>query len=388
MKKARKKVRDGSWLGHAAVPAPVRRLTRTEDTGVNGRPMPKVAITGWPGLSENLISVPRQNDFRSAHNPLGAPGLYDITFTLAIPGHIPLAGSETWFSDISGGDSNVVLARPIRERNPGELGTGVIGVSLNHRLLSYLLCPNDAGRLAHIKVEKFQGVNFADAVYWTQSGILPVLSRISVQLSIPLQIHVVEAEELSSGTKRYTYTVPHPNVLLLGIKGSGAISTNKFSPAMQIYAGLYREALNTNSVSYSFLCLYKIIDGIRASRRKLLRKVSESSSHEPTNEKLPDSRPELEPWLDTLLLRPKDWGDETFRALVPHAEWLGRSFSWIIDRVLSPIRVQVAHVLTEQDDTPLNVDNYLHQQAIYVVVPIATAICRQMLRNDFPDELL
>jgi len=42
------------------------------------------------------------------------------------------------------------------------------------------------------------------------------------------------------------------------------------------YASLYREALNSNSAIYRFLCLFKIIEGIIARRNRIATEVVKS----------------------------------------------------------------------------------------------------------------
>ena len=47
----------------------------------------------------------------------------------------------------------------------------------------------------------------------------------------------------------------------------------KFDHEFRFYAGMYREALNTDSPVYRFLCFFKIIEGLKGRRGRIAKEL-------------------------------------------------------------------------------------------------------------------
>jgi hypothetical protein len=66
-------------------------------------------------------------------------------------------------------------------------------------------------------------------------------------------------------------------------------------------------------------------------------------------------------------------------------EVMGKGFQHVIDKVLYPIRVHIAHAISSQSgELTLTADELLHTQNIHKWLPLTKCIVRRMLKNDFP----
>ena len=75
------------------------------------------------------------------------------------------------------------------------------------------------------------------------------------------------------------------------------------------YAGLYRDSQNTNTPAYTFLCLYRILEGLikdRAQRGKEARAKGEASPSYRTW-LVPSLESQYVPWMKALYPVKNDW---------------------------------------------------------------------------------
>jgi hypothetical protein len=71
------------------------------------------------------------------------------------------------------------------------------------------------------------------------------------------------------------------------------------------------------------------------------------------------------------------------------AEALGKKFGYVIDKILTPLRVDVAHALSSASgELTLSVDEILHTQNVNKWLPLTKCIVRRMLKDEFPAEFL
>jgi hypothetical protein len=67
----------------------------------------------------------------------------------------------------------------------------------------------------------------------------------------------------------------------------------------------------------------------------------------------------------------------------------GKSFQYVIDKVLYPMRVDVAHAISSQSgELTLSIDELLHTRNLNKWLPLTKCIVRRMLKNDFPSDFL
>jgi len=91
------------------------------------------------------------------------------------------------------------------------------------------------------------------------------------------------------------------------------------------YASLYREALNSNSAIYRFLCLFKIIEGIIARRNRIATEVVKSGG-KPRSlvERIPADAASFKKWLDAIY-HIRDWHELSLGQVFPDGPSGGRS---------------------------------------------------------------
>ncbi|MDG7001929.1 MAG: hypothetical protein JRN15_22755, partial [Nitrososphaerota archaeon] len=78
----------------------------------------------------------------------------------------------------------------------------------------------------------------------------------------------------------------------------------------------------------------------------------------------------------------------TLDAAVPQ-DLRGRKVSDVIENVLNPIRVKVAHALFgNSGELPLSSDDLLHSHAITSRLLVSKCLVRRLLKNDFPTDFL
>jgi hypothetical protein len=240
--------------------------------------------------------------------------------------------------------------------------------------------PNSKGFLSHIETDEFDAHNFDDAQRKAFRALSPALSDWSVHLEIPLAIWQIETTEIRTGGVHARFSEPF-------VEMPWAINPqSKPDPEFRFYAAIYREALNSSSSIYRFLCLFKIMEAIR-NRRDRLANEAGTRGHPFSRpvEKLPDSRSDFVLWLNTAFPFARNWDDLTIDSVfLP--EVVGKKFNRVMDDYLTPLRNDVAHVIIESGEITLSTDELMHAQKISHWLPVTRCMVRHMLRNEFPAE--
>ncbi len=215
-------------------------------------------------------------------------------------------------------------------------------------------------------------------------AIAPSLSEISMHLDVPLEIAQVETKDLLTHNVHISFVTPSIEVPL-------AINpTSRLMADYRGFASLYREAMNTNSPVYGFLCLFKMIEALKARRIRLERAARrQGSTYSRPNEILPTTNAEVKVWLDGLFYAQPEWDLMALESAVP-LEVRGRTIESVVQEVLNPLRVDVAHALFTGKGGELtsSSDELLHLRQITKNLPLTRSIVRRMLKTDFPTEFL
>ncbi len=155
------------------------------------------------------------------------------------------------------------------------------------------------------------------------------------------------------------------------------------------YASLYREALGSSSAVYRFLCLFKIIEGLRAKRKRLTREAKRTGTTVAIpDEILPTDTDEIGTWLNAIFPGKRKWDGLALASAVP-PEVRGQNISTVIEKILNPIRDTVAHaLLSNKGELTMSADELLHLQQVNKWLSLLRCIARRMLKNDFPGEYL
>jgi hypothetical protein len=218
--------------------------------------------------------------------------------------------------------------------------------------------------------------NFSDAENRAYSEVSSFLSHLAFELDIPLRIAHTRIKELASGHDRIGF------VRQFGYKGMGNLP-EEYGPApggtgiemrgsaYSALTGIYREALNSESPFYQFLCFCRVVQRLKEKLRHRWRKVviEHDKGLLPAYEKYE---------------RIPDTGDEAER-FPDHLK--GKKFNAVYDDHLRPLRNGIGHVFLEdmndEDSEERSTDEFEFINDVYTYLPVAHHMARTMLKNDF-----
>jgi hypothetical protein len=347
----------------------------------------KAALGGFPGQLQQLHVMNQfpSDDPRSVVPPGGAPGMYEVIFVLKRPG-IPLVGErQVSFSSGLSGDSHLAICQPAFTPAGGPNVDRILIKQVDDGgQFEFIGTANQRGFLGKLTSRPIQAHNRFHAEEVAFRALAPSLSEFSLQLDIPLEIAQIETKDLFTENCHVTFTVPFPNV------GMVVVPLSKTQSDFRGVASLYREALTANSPVYQFLCFFKIIEALKARRKRLLRDAKRSGAEYTLPAELfPTSYGEIRIWLDALFYARPAWDLTALDSAVPQ-EARGKSLDEVITELLNPLRVNVAHALFEDAGRELTIscDDLLDTRKIAKLVPLTKCISRRMLKTDFPAEFL
>ncbi len=347
----------------------------------------EIPILNFRGENGRITMVPifQDGDPRNTCNPKGLPGKYTVTFLLSRPRHIAMPEMEHKWSDLLRGDSHLAITRPaISPTNaPDATAIKIRGVDSNGLNLEFTGVPNDKGYLGQLRSEPFDAEDFYDAEQKAHPPLLKILSNWSAHLDIPIYVVQTEAVEIRTGAHS-------GRVFIAPAEARFAVNSELvIKPGSEFlhYASLYREALNSSSAAYRFLCLFKIIEGIIARRTRLVADAVKKGQkpHFPV-ERIPSINEAFQKWLDAVY-HIRDWSELSLNQVLP-TDIRGKKFNSIIDSELRPLRNEVAHAIMDSGELGMSADDLLKTQKLDRWLPVTRTIVRRMLKNDFKDEFL
>jgi hypothetical protein len=342
-------------------------------------------ITSFPGEAAVITMVPyfASGDPRNTNDPKGQPGKYRVTIVLSRPGRYEQGERTFIFSDRLSGDSHIAITPPaiVPQTMPE-------AVAIRIRMMTPAGAfvfdgkPNAQGYLGKLVSEPFDAQNFQDALTRAFHAVAPTLSNWAAHLDVPVHVAQLDATELRTGAASMQVLTP-PLHAAFAVEGEP-----KLEPEFMYYAGLYREALNSNSPAYRFLCLYKIIEGMRL-RRSRLAKEARASGQEPESfafEGVPADASALRPWLNSIF-GVRDWVEQTVDQVLP-ADIRGKSFGYITESKLTPLRNEVAHGILDTGEPGMSIDDMLKLERVNLWLPLTRTIARRILKNSFREQFL
>lgn len=306
-----------------------------------------------------------------------------MSVVLARPGYSELEERVLHFSDRLNGDSHLAITEPAVTAHPFPKAVAIrVRVQTDGGLFTFDGKPNAKGYLGKLLSQSFHAENFDDALKRAYHAIAPSLSNWSVHLDVPVYVAQIDATEVRTGAARVQMSAPPL------IAGFAVEAEPKLEPEFLYYAGLYREALNSNSPVYRFLCLYKIIEGLRI-RRARLAKEARTAGREPEHfdsEKIPNELAALKTWL-TAIYSNREWSQAALDQVAP-LDIRGNRFAQIVDSKLTPLRNEVAHGILDTGELGISTDDMLKTEKVNLWLPLTRTIGRRMLRNSFPGQFL
>ena len=315
-------------------------------------------------------------DARNLGGPQGLPGKYRVVLTLAKPGYPLHPPGDHVHENALEGDSNLYVGRDFAKGH-------CLLLKFEERDLKVSLSANSQGRLGKLILEEMEAQSFDDARSLSWRVVSPTLSLLAANLDIPLKISQVDLFELRTGAVSGAILVDYTDV------GLHFAPLGGMSEEFKHYVSMYREALNSSSPLYEFLCLFKIIESIIERRVRIARELK-AKGESPTRlvERFP-KLDELPAWLDSLLPETarRNWKATTLSDAFPQAA-SGRRFGYLIEKHLRPMRVRIAHALLESGELGFTLDEYDHLVAVERWLPLTKFVARRMLKNEFPQEFL
>jgi hypothetical protein len=188
----------------------------------------------------------------------------------------------------------------------------------------------------------------------------------------------VEVTELATNTKGITFTAPFPAT---GLAVNARENPN--DRELRHTMALYREALNSNTPIYRFLCFYKIIETSINRWNRLDPQQKISLGPQRKGERIPAgaSREEMEQWLAALFHVNRNW-DEGILGEISIPEVRGKKITNIFDSQLREIRHKVAHGSLDSGDFLL-LDESEDRELVVKWLPFLRCAARRRMKNDF-----
>jgi hypothetical protein len=367
----------------------LRESNRAEAARTGLSPTQRNAILppmGLPGHHQqiHIVNQFKGDDPRNSAPLGGSPGEYEVTFVLGRPGFSLQPEGNVSFANGLRGNSHLAITKPAFSP-PGNPDATEIRVYAHTEDGDFVFSgyPNEKGFLGKFVSAPFRAKNRHDAEHKAFRAIASALSNWSAHLDIPLEIVQRETKEVITGNTQTSFVPPY-------VEAPFAVAPmHQPSNEFRGYISLYREALGSSSTVYSFLCLYKIIEGLRARRTRLERAARHGgTSYSSVPEVFPKTSGEIVGWLNALFPIHREWDRMSIESAVP-PDVRGRSIQDFVADTLKLIRANIAHSLTEPSgELKLSADELLDFQQVNQWLALTKCIVRRMLKNDFPAEFL
>ena len=344
----------------------------------------KLGLMGWSGFQQQIIFLPQYSDPsdpRNLGNPAGLQGQYKVVFTFNKPGFSLLPENRHSLAEKLRGDSHLAITKPAYS-NPNNPDVNRIRLYAETPDGKFVLIgyPNNRGFLGKMEVEPFYAHDFNDAGLKAYRAQASGLSNISLYFDTPIHIYQMDITEMRTKSVRMSLLAAYTGIPLC------KIPTEVMTEEFRRYASLYREALNSNSPNYQFLCYYKIIEGIRKRQKRLIveAKAKGKTISSRPRQIIPKEAKEQIKWLNSIFPVPRNW-DKMALDSIFFQESLDRKVYNIIDKRLNPIRLKIAHAVLKGGEPAILVDEKTDINLVSKWLPICKCIARLLIKTEFPD---
>lgn len=347
----------------------------------------KIPSEGLSGHPERLLiqNVFVDGDPRNGIAVGGGPGQYRVTFTLMRPNYAPIGEYEYSFKPDIEGDSHLAIAPPALSFGAGNPTFDAIKIysTTDDGQIVFIGRKNDNGFLARLETQ-VEAKDFRNAEEKAHRALVPSLSNLSAQLDIPLTIWRMLIVSVETESQQISIITPYEATAF------GLLDGGKLSKEFRSFAGLYREAIQSNSSVYQFLCFFKIAEGVNQRRRRLAEEAkAHGQAPSPRRvERVPEKSNEYEPWLNAIFPGPRKWTPMALDSIFV-TEAKDRKFNDVLGKELADLRNDVAHTLSDAGgEFNVSTDDLLHVARVDHWLPLMKCIVRRMLKNEFPGEYL
>jgi hypothetical protein len=318
----------------------------------------------------------------------GAPGSYSAIVILARPGRVARDEYNHQPSDRLVGDSHFAIASPALDAigvRAGQQASLRFFAGVGAAAFEFDVLPNKHGYAERIKTKQFQAQGFDDAFSKAYRAIVPALSDLSLQLDVPLYVDHFEIREEATGGIRMTGQAPYH---------AAALNPNRernLDAHLRHFSALYREAVQSNSANYRFLCFYRILEGLDDlwERRAVEMRAAGLAPSRPSW-RLPDDVSTFLTHLSAVFPQRSWAGTMDFDAIFPIA-LRGRKLLDIQQNELKGIRDDIAHSLLQSPRSSgpggavgLSLDDPDQNLRVQQRIAVLRFIVRRRLRDVFP----
>ena len=328
-----------------------------------------------------MLHIVHKYNEKHAHKniggPAGLPGNYRVVFILNRPGFSLQPEYHPNPTDSLMGDSHLQL---IKAANPNLPDADMLRLDIETIEGKFIFNghPNEKGLLGKISIESLQAENYVDAERKAYHALMPGLSNFSFLFDIPMNIYSISITEISTHNGSFEVLTPYREMPLVPHK------IGEPNDEYLKYASFYREALNSNSPNYQFLCYYKIIEGIKSRQKQAIKIAKERGNTVPqnTNLKIPASKEEQKNWLNSIFIFPREWNEFTL-ACIFIREAIGNKVKNIIGNDLREIRNKIAHAVLNKGTLTLSIDKIVDIQLVNKWIPLTKYIARYVMLKEF-----
>jgi hypothetical protein len=196
--------------------------------------------------------------------------------------------------------------------------------------------------------------NRAEARRAFYSSVLPFLDHLAYLANSPVVIATLKIEDVKNSCFTIDYVSPYRKA---------TVNTHEaliYEDLLPVFA-MYREAINSHSNFYRFLCYYKILEGLLGSIRAKVYSAAKANSIKVTlpNERVPDG-PHIS---------------------AENREHVGKPIKQFFDNTLTPLfRNAVAHFITD-DGSILNMSSSEHIEKFESIIFISELCVRSVIEN-------
>lgn len=333
----------------------------------------------WPGhhLKLGFFHKWTDPDPRNSAPRSGAPGMYRVACALQRPSHPELPENHFTSIDAQRGSSYIRVIQHDRRDQADQFALR-IQIQSGAESLEFAGLLNPEGFLGRLIAHRVRAESFRHAEQRVRNAIASWLSHVSLLLDVPLQVATMHITELATGNQMIDAAAPMLDV------APDVIGPMPDSKELAFYASLYREALNSNSPIYQFLCLFKIIEGVQKRRERLDRDiVARGGTPTRLRERLPSDPLSAAAWLNELFYA-REWDCNVVNMVFPH-EILGKRMNAVLETHLRPLRNHVAHAVLDSGEMTLSTDEAFQVADVDRWLPITKCYARYFLKRDFPE---
>ncbi len=356
----------------------------------------QVQAYGLGGQQQFQSSVPRDdNDPNAPINravPQGSSGEYRVVISLQRLGYAVYPERSFDYGG-ENGNSHLAIAPPAYTHAavPGA-NTLHLEADTSDGHFVYEVFPNEKGFAAQV-VTRLAAASFKDAGQIAYRNLAPTLSHWATYFDVPVVLARIEMEELQYGTLNMSIVNPYDEVPLVLEPGDA------LQQPLRVLESYYREAMNSNSPAYQFLCFCKILEGVLASRVRATRAAARAGQQlvrvDPESERVPVIETDFVPWLERLFpVRTRPW-DPMALASIFITEAVGRTVEELFREgqrgkapgAIRAVRNEVAHAVTGEGPPRQTADDSFHLERVNEWLPITKCLARLLLVHEFPRQL-